>query len=179
MKLMVLMIRAVRIPLLTTSVLCLIGCDQGARTQTETQNQTQTPTQTQAQAASETGPTGVDTNPPTSVSAASPLSVEDVDAEAAAKLIAEDPGIVVIDVRTPAEFATGHIAGATNIDFNAPGFRDALSGLDRNKRYLVHCAAGGRSTRCLPDFAALGFKSIVHLKTGFNDWRDSGKPVEP
>ncbi|MBL9136806.1 MAG: rhodanese-like domain-containing protein [Verrucomicrobiales bacterium] len=103
--------------------------------------------------------------------------VRHVDAKGAKKLLAKEKNITVLDVRTPSEFADGHIADARNIDFNAPGFEAEVSKLDRNKTYLVHCAAGGRSTRSLSVLQRLGFKNVVHLDGGLNAWTKSGQPV--
>jgi len=86
--------------------------------------------------------------------------------------------VVVIDVRTPDEFKGGHIAGAKNIDFQGADFATTLGQLDRKQTYLVHCAAGGRSTRSLKQFKELGFKSVVHLDGGISAWQKAGKPVE-
>ena len=85
--------------------------------------------------------------------------------------------VVVIDVRTPDEFKVGHIAGAKNIDFQGADFAKALGKLDRKQTYLVHCAAGGRSTKSLEVFKKLGFSKVVHLDGGFNAWEAAGKPV--
>ena len=108
---------------------------------------------------------------------ASKTQVEHVDADGAAKLIA-DKKAVVLDVRTPKEYEAGHIAGAKLIDFNAADFAKKLGELDKNKTYLVHCAAGGRSTKSLEVFKKLEFKSVVHLDGGFKAWEKAGKPVE-
>lgn len=83
-----------------------------------------------------------------------------------------------IDVRTPAEFSGGHIPGATNIDFVSEGFASELAKLDRSKTYVVHCAAGGRSTQSLAVFARLGFKNIVHLDGGISGWIAAGQPID-
>jgi len=99
-----------------------------------------------------------------------------VDPAAAEKLLA-DGKIIVLDVRTPSEFSRGHIAGAKNIDFNANDFAAKAATLDRSQSYIVHCAAGGRSTNSLPVLEKLGFISIYHLDGGFNGWQDAGKPV--
>jgi rhodanese-related sulfurtransferase len=104
-------------------------------------------------------------------------SVE-VDAEAAAAMMKEAPEIVVIDVRTPEEFAAGHIKGAKNIDFTTADFKAKLSELDRGVTYLMHCQSGGRSGNAMPVFERLKFESVIHLNTGFLDWADSGQPVE-
>lgn len=109
--------------------------------------------------------------------AAAKGDVEHVDATKAADLLSAKTNIVVLDVRTPREFKGGHIAGATNINFNADNFSKSLEKLDRNKTYLVHCAAGGRSTKSLDVLRKLGFRSIVHLDGGFSAWEAAGKPV--
>jgi len=102
--------------------------------------------------------------------------VTNVQADVAAKLVAEGK-VTVLDVRTPAEFAEGHIAGATNINFMAKDFAAQIEKLDRDKVYLVHCASGGRSKRCLPQLKQLGLKQIYHLDGGFSAWEEAGKPV--
>lgn len=100
-----------------------------------------------------------------------------VNAGQAQKLIAEKK-VVVLDVRTPEEFATGHIAGATNINFRATNFEKAIAALDKNQAYLVHCAAGGRSTQALPNFQKLESKSLYHLDGGIQAWKKAKLPVE-
>ena len=86
--------------------------------------------------------------------------------------------VVVLDVRTPAEFARGHIAGATNLDFHAPDFRSKLEKLDKNRPYLVHCAVGGRSAQACKMMNQLDFKSLYDLKGGMTAWEKAGQPVE-
>jgi hypothetical protein len=49
----------------------------------------------------------------------------------------DDPNFVIRDVRTPREFAGGHIEGSINLDYNAPSFKGDLNGLDKTKMYLV------------------------------------------
>jgi len=104
--------------------------------------------------------------------------IEHVDAEGAAKLLSSTNKIVVLDVRTPAEYDEGHMARAINLDFNAAGFAEQLGKLDRQTTYLVHCGAGGRSTKALDQFQKLGFKSVVHLDGGLKAWLKAGKPIE-
>lgn len=99
-----------------------------------------------------------------------------VDAEGAAKLIAEGK-VVVVDVRTREEFSEGHLKSAINVDVLEPDFEARLGKLDKTKPVLVHCQAGGRSTRSLPVFEKLGFKEIYHLDGGYGGWVESGKPV--
>ncbi len=112
-----------------------------------------------------------------SANVTSKTKIEHVDADGAAKLTA-DKKAVVLDVRTPKEYEAGHVAGAKLIDFNAADFEKKLAALDKGKTYLVHCAAGGRSTKSLEVFKKLEFKSVVHLDGGFKAWEKAGKPVE-
>ena len=103
--------------------------------------------------------------------------ISHADPEAAAKLVTEKK-VSVLDVRTPKEFTDGHIAGATNLNFNAPDFEERLGQLDKSKTWLVHCASGGRSTQSLVALKKLGFQSVVHLDGGLKAWQKAGKPVE-
>lgn len=105
-------------------------------------------------------------------------AVKHADAAAAAKLLKEDPNVIVLDIRTPKEFGEGHLKGAKNVDFNAADFEANLKKLATDKTYLVNCASGGRSTKSLELFKRLGFKSVVHLDGGFKGWEKAGQPVE-
>ncbi|MCB1125110.1 MAG: rhodanese-like domain-containing protein [Verrucomicrobiae bacterium] len=100
-----------------------------------------------------------------------------VDPAGAAKLLETNHAVVVLDVRTPREFAAGHLKDGVNIDYNASDFRQKLAELDPNKTYLVHCAVGGRSTSALTAFEELGFKKVVHLDGGMKAWEKDGEPV--
>lgn len=104
--------------------------------------------------------------------------VEDVSVEKAAKLIAEEADLVVVDIRTQEEYADGHIKEAVLIDFFGDNFTDLLKVLDKNKPVLVHCASGGRSGQALSQFRELGFLQVYHLKDGFSGWKEAGQPVE-
>ena len=107
----------------------------------------------------------------------SKTKVERVDVEQFDKLRA-DKSRVVLDVRTEREFKAGHIPGAVNIDINAPDFDQKIAQLDKNKTYLVHCAAGGRSARACKKLEGVGFKELYDLAPGFRGWEKAGKPVE-
>jgi rhodanese-related sulfurtransferase len=86
--------------------------------------------------------------------------------------------VVVLDVRTPKEFAAGHIPGAVNLDWNASDFTSKAAKLDTNKTYLVHCAGGVRSAKACGKLHELNFPKLVNLEPGFRDWEKAGKPVE-
>jgi phage shock protein E len=103
--------------------------------------------------------------------------VRHVEPAEARKLLKENPKVVILDVRTPREFVGGHLEKARNLDFQGKDFARQLEQLDRDKTYLVHCAAGGRSTKSLEVFQQLGFKSVVHLDGGLNAWTKAGLPL--
>lgn len=113
----------------------------------------------------------------TTAMAASTNGVLHVNPTEAQKLIASKK-VVVLDVRTPKEFAAGHLAGATNINYLAADFAKAIAGLDPNQTYLVHCAVGGRSTQALPALKKLSLPSLYHLDGGIKAWEKAGFPVE-
>jgi rhodanese-related sulfurtransferase len=70
-------------------------------------------------------------------------------------------GAVVVDVRTPAEFAAGHLDGAVNIDVqDAPGFAAAVGGLDPAATYVVYCRTGNRSAQAVARMTDLGFTVV-------------------
>jgi len=105
------------------------------------------------------------------------MHVTDVTAVEAAAMIQARPDMVVLDVRTPGEFAAGHIEGAVNIDFKNANFATKIAKLDTSKTYLIHCRSGARSTRSLTAFKAEGFENIVHMNGGILDWNKSGLPT--
>lgn len=102
--------------------------------------------------------------------------VQHVKADEAAKILA-DGKTAIVDVRTPDEFKDGHLKGAKNIDILSSNFEAQLGKLDKTQPTLVHCQAGGRSTRSLKVFEKLGFTHLIHLDDGFAGWEAAGKPV--
>jgi rhodanese-related sulfurtransferase len=115
--------------------------------------------------------------PPAKKDAAAAAKVKRVGVEEFDKLRA-DKANVVLDVRTEKEFQSGHIPGAVNIDINAPDFDEKIGKLAKDKTYLVHCAAGGRSARACKKLESVGFKELYDLAPGFRGWEKAGKPVE-
>lgn len=117
-----------------------------------------------------------DTNAPAAAAPAAKKAATLVETEAAEKLLA-DKKIVVLDVRTADEFAAGHIAGATNLDFRAPDFKAKVAALPKDRVYLVNCAVGGRSARACELMGTLAFPTIYDLKGGIRAWQAAGKPL--
>ena len=106
-------------------------------------------------------------------------TVKNVSPDEAEALIKNSPKLVILDVRTPEEFAAGHIAGAKNVDFFGDDFEKQIAALDPASPVLVHCAAGNRSAQAVKKIEALKkFDAVYHMKAGYNGWAAAKKPVE-
>jgi rhodanese-related sulfurtransferase len=87
-------------------------------------------------------------------------------------------GIKLIDVRTPEEFASGHIPGAVNVPVNevSPS-NPTIAALSKDEEVYVVCAVGGRSSAASDTLAAGGYKA-VNVGGGTEGWKAAGLPVE-
>jgi rhodanese-related sulfurtransferase len=85
------------------------------------------------------------------------------------------PEVVVLDVRTPAEFAEGHLPGAVNVNVNAPDFDAAITELDRERVTLVYCRSGRRSARACARMQEAGFEHLLELAPGYAGWVAAGQ----
>lgn len=96
-----------------------------------------------------------------------------------AAVVHEDPpeGMVVLDVRSPEEFAEGHLEGAVMIDFYAPDFAEQLAQLDGNTPYLLYCRSGNRSGETLTLMRQMGFTDVTEIDGGITAWREAGHQV--
>ena len=92
--------------------------------------------------------------------------------------LTKEPGTVVLDVRTPKEYADGHLKDAVLIDWNRKDFVDEVKKLDKGKTYLVYCAVGGRSAKACSKLDGLDFPKVVNLEGGIGAWKRAGKPIE-
>lgn len=101
----------------------------------------------------------------------------DLSVEEAHTLIREragDPGFGILDVRTPEEFAAGHIEGAVNIDWYGPDFREEVGALDRETAYLVYCRTGVRSAEASAVMIEEGFGEVYNMEKGITAWKEAG-----
>ena len=104
--------------------------------------------------------------------------VQHVDAATFKKLV-DDNEAVLIDLRTTEEIhAKGKIKGAMHIDYLAKNAESEIKKLDKDKIYLIYCAGGGRSGECAELMTKEGFKEIINLEKGFDDWKRKGFAVE-
>jgi rhodanese-related sulfurtransferase len=84
---------------------------------------------------------------------------------------------VIIDVRTPEEYADGHIENAINLDYYSKAFEDELNKLDRNKIYLIYCRSARRSGMALDTMKELGFTKVYNMLGGIIQWKAEGFPT--
>ena len=90
---------------------------------------------------------------------------------------ADQPGVVLLDVRTPQEFADGHLEGALNVDLNAPDFPEQMAQLDPTVTYAVYCRSGNRSAAATNHMLQQGFAPPYELAGGIVAWQSAGLPV--
>jgi rhodanese-related sulfurtransferase len=89
----------------------------------------------------------------------------------------EDSNFVILDIRTPGEYQSGHLKNSIMIDFYSKTFAEEVNRLDKGKTYLIHCRSGNRSTRSMGLFKKLKFQKIYHLSSGINGWNSEGLPL--
>jgi thioredoxin 1 len=83
---------------------------------------------------------------------------------------------VLVDVRTPQEFASGHIDKAVNIDIYDRSFQTKALALDKSKTVLVYCRSGSRSAQAATFFRKQGYQ-VVDLAGGIGSWTSAGKKI--
>ena len=97
------------------------------------------------------------------------ITYRQVNMDEAITMMEEGSGYIILDVRTPEEFAERHIPGAINIPNETIG-TDEISELpDKDQLILVYCRSGNRSKQASEKLAALGYTNIVEFG-GINDW---------
>lgn len=80
-------------------------------------------------------------------------------------------GIQLIDVRTPEEFAEGHIEGATNVNYNAPNFaQNVVNEFDTIRPVALYCRSGARSHHAAVQLTSKGF-TVYELDGGIMAWK--------
>lgn len=90
-------------------------------------------------------------------------------------MLAKDKSVQLVDVRTPREYASGHIEGARLINYYDANFAQQIGNLDKSKPVMVYCAAGSRSAGAADQLTKMGFKKVYDLQGGMNAWRAAQK----
>ncbi len=96
--------------------------------------------------------------------------------EAAMSLLADEPDCQITDVRSPAEYASGHLVGARNLPLNQ--LPERWLELDSSRPVLVYCATGVRSAAARRKLLAQGLVRVYDLRGGVQTWVASGHRLE-
>ncbi len=104
--------------------------------------------------------------------------LQSVDSPSFSKLIEKYPNVVILDVRTPQEWANGIIPNAIKINLFDTEFNKKTSLLDKENPVLIYCKSGGRSSRAQKKLYDKGFKKVINLAHGFDGWKAAGFPIQ-
>ena len=97
------------------------------------------------------------------------ITYRQVNMDEAITMMEEDSGYIILDVRTPEEFAEKHIPGAINVANETIGTDEIPELPDKDQLILVYCRSGNRSKQASEKLVALGYTNIVEFG-GINDW---------
>jgi rhodanese-related sulfurtransferase len=111
--------------------------------------------------------------------------IREISAAEAAESVKKNPKTLILDVREPAEWATGHIPGALHVprgmleakaDLEYANREPALA--DRTTAIIIHCASGARSALAADVLQQMGFENVCSMAGGFTAWSQAGLPTE-
>jgi rhodanese-related sulfurtransferase len=85
--------------------------------------------------------------------------------------------LVIIDVRTPEEYAKGYIENAVNLNYYSETFEEELGKLNKSKTYIIYCRSGRRSKMALDTMRELDFVKVYNVLGGIIEWEAKGLPV--
>jgi len=106
------------------------------------------------------------------MSVVSATSYVDVNVSVAKQMIDSNPNLVILDVRTRAEYDSGHLKNATLIPVTELANR--LGELNKDKEILVYCMSGGRSVTASQMLVDNGFSKVYNMLGGITAWRNAG-----
>lgn len=108
-----------------------------------------------------------------------PALAKDISVQDAAALLQNPPeGLVIVDVRTPAEFREGHLPGAVNMDYFGGPFESQIQSLPKTAPVLLYCRTGNRSGSAYDTMTKAGVGNILHMNEGIIVWQKLGLPLE-
>ncbi len=89
----------------------------------------------------------------------------------------DNPNFALVDVRTPEEYAEGHIENSSLVDYQSQTFISQMDGLDRGKTYLIYCRTGNRSAKTQDVMRQLGFREVYDMTGGIVQWMEEQFPT--
>ena len=105
-------------------------------------------------------------------------AVSDVSARDILSLSGKTEGPVLVDVRAPTEYASGHVPRAINIPVSEVGERLTELAAHRKEGVVLYCEQGGRAMKAAAILLSAGFSNVRHLKGDMSGWRAAGLPIE-
>ena len=127
-----------------------------------------------ASVADQAGPTpSQPATAPAAASASLPLISPQALLERQAK---KDPSLFVLDVRSPEEFASGHVPGAVNVPYDQVASQ--LAKIPKDKDVVLYCRSGRRTELAGAALKADGYTKLEHLQGDMQAWLKDGRPVE-
>lgn len=97
------------------------------------------------------------------------LGYKQISMEEAKIIMDEEKGYIIVDVRTPDEFADKHIPNAINIPNETIGTEEIAGLPDKDQKILVYCRSGNRSKQAAEKLVKIGYTNVVEIG-GINDW---------
>lgn len=94
-----------------------------------------------------------------------------------AEPVAVSESTIIVDVRTPAEYAEGHLEGAELFDLNGGDLAAAIPTMDPNAEYVVYCKSGNRSSQAVKLMLDAGFTNVTDLGSMSQAESATGLPV--
>lgn len=84
---------------------------------------------------------------------------------------------LLLDVRTPAEYGDGHLAGALNVPVDEVAARHGVLGIPHDRELVVYCKSGKRAARARETLQSLGYTHVQLLEGSADAWRADGRPL--
>ncbi|HEY9766258.1 MAG TPA: rhodanese-like domain-containing protein [Chroococcales cyanobacterium] len=98
------------------------------------------------------------------------LSARQLSPDQAYSLLRNDPEVLVIDVRSQAEFQRGHLKGAILVPYNEiPARAEELLPF-KDRKVLLYCGSGMRSRMAAASLERMGFSDVKELAGGLASW---------
>lgn len=102
---------------------------------------------------------------------------QDLSREALASRMAAHDAPTILDVRTPAEYREGHLAGALNVPVDEVAARHGVLAVPRDSELVVYCKSGKRAARARATLESLGYTHVRLLEGSADAWRADGRPL--
>lgn len=82
----------------------------------------------------------------------------------------EGKNVQLVDIRSPQEYANGHITNAENQNFYSATFYSDLDKYNKSQPLYIYCRSGNRTSLAINELQKIGFVQVIDLKTGLNGW---------